>query len=112
MQNGEYSTRNFSVSHRIGKECTLSDILEDTVDARYFLSDKSFAKLIYFEDMGNIRKNREGLNNVIQIAMCKAERNNPNQYRVYSKYGISPCLNKAEGGGRTPYIYQNEKRSD
>lgn len=47
---------------------------------------------------------------VIQIAMCKAERSNPNQYRVYSKYGIAPCLNKAEGGGRTPYIITDEDK--
>ena len=46
---------------------------------------------------------------VVQIAMCKSNRKNPNQYRVYSKNGLAPCLNKAEGGGRTPYIYPNEE---
>lgn len=49
---------------------------------------------------------------VMQIAMCKAERNNPNQYRVYDKRGIAPCLNKAEGGGRTPYIVQDEEEKN
>lgn len=49
---------------------------------------------------------------VIQIAMMRSHRNNPNQYRVYSIYGIAPCLNKAEGGGRIPYIYPDEQRTD
>ena len=41
---------------------------------------------------------------VIQVAMMKSKRNNPNQYRIYSARGIAPCLNKAEGGGRVPYV--------
>ena len=48
--NGEYSTQSFSVSHRIGKECTLSDILEDTVDAKYFLSDTAVKALTSLRD--------------------------------------------------------------
>ena len=31
-------------------------------------------------------------------------RSNPNQGRVYDKSGLSPCLNKMEGGGRQPLI--------
>ena len=33
-----------------------------------------------------------------------SSRNNPNQYRVYDKDGISPTLNKMDGGGRVPMI--------
>ena len=48
---------------------------------------------------------------VKQIAMMQSHRNNPNQYRVYDVSGIAPCLNKAEGGGRTPYILLDDNRT-
>lgn len=43
---------------------------------------------------------------VIQIGnvMPTATRDNPNQGRVYDSDGLSPCLNKMEGGGREPMI--------
>lgn len=45
-------------------------------------------------------------NNLEQIGnfMFTKTRNNPNQGRIYSLGGISPCLNKMEGGGREPHI--------
>ena len=33
-----------------------------------------------------------------------SNRDNPNQYRVYDKDGLAPCLNQMEGGGRQPHI--------
>ena len=41
---------------------------------------------------------------VEQIGQQDSHRNNPNQYRVYSSGGVSPCLNCMEGGGREPHI--------
>ena len=41
---------------------------------------------------------------VNQIGMQKSHRTNPNQYRLYDTDGISPCLNKMDGGGREPHI--------
>ena len=41
MSNGRCLTARISVSHRIGKECSLSDILEEKVDQKYFLSEKA-----------------------------------------------------------------------
>jgi DNA (cytosine-5)-methyltransferase 1 len=41
---------------------------------------------------------------VNQIGMQKSHRTNPNQYRLYDTEGISPCLNKMDGGGREPHI--------
>ena len=98
--NGEYSTQSFSVSHRIGKECTLSDILEGTSDPRYFLSKEAVNNLIPVKG----REIKDPASEIIQIAMMKSHRNNPNPYRVYDKRGIAPTINKAEGGGRIPYI--------
>ena len=39
-----------------------------------------------------------------QIGMQKSHRKNPNKYRLYDTDGISPCLNKADGGGLEPHI--------
>jgi len=39
--NGKCLTLRTSECHRIGKECSLSDILEEQVDQKYFLSEKA-----------------------------------------------------------------------
>ncbi|MGC4018384.1 MAG: DNA (cytosine-5-)-methyltransferase [Muricomes sp.] len=39
-----------------------------------------------------------------QIGHQISHRKNPNQYRVYGTEGISPCLNKMDGGGLEPHI--------
>jgi len=44
--NGKCLTARISESHRIGKECSLSDILEESVDQKYFLSEKIQNRLI------------------------------------------------------------------
>ena len=44
--NGRYLTAKISESPRIGKECSLSDILEEEVDDKYFLSDEMAQKLM------------------------------------------------------------------
>lgn len=43
---------------------------------------------------------------VKQIGNCMptTTRDNPNQGRIYDPSGISPCLNKMDGGGREPLI--------
>ena len=39
--NGKFSIVRTSESRRIGKECLLSDILQENVDQKYFLSEKA-----------------------------------------------------------------------
>ena len=43
---------------------------------------------------------------VKQVGNCMptATRDNPNQGRIYDTSGITPCLNKMDGGGREPMI--------
>jgi hypothetical protein len=48
--NGRFLTANISESPRIGKECSLSDILEDRVDEKYFLSQKTVDRLMSYRD--------------------------------------------------------------
>lgn len=41
----------------------------------------------------------------------ESTRDNPQRYRVYSMFGISPALNTMQGGGLSPYwlVRKNEK---
>ena len=48
--NGKYLIVRTSESHRIGNECILSDILEEQVDPKYFLSEKAKKYLIRAEN--------------------------------------------------------------
>ena len=49
--NGKFSIQSALVCPRIGKECSLSDILEDQVDQKYFLSDKATQGIIRASQM-------------------------------------------------------------
>ena len=44
--NGRYLILKTSEFHKTGKECSLSDILEEQVDQKYFLSEKKAQKLM------------------------------------------------------------------
>lgn len=48
----------------------------------------------------------DGKNHVEQVGnyLKTATRDNPNQGRIYEPSGLSPCLNKMEGGGREPSV--------
>lgn len=46
MQNGKFSILKTSEFHKIGKECSLSDILEEEVDEKYFLSEEITKRLV------------------------------------------------------------------
>lgn len=47
---------------------------------------------------------KDSVHGIKQVGMLKAERHNPNRYRVYESSGISPTLDKMDGGGREPHI--------
>ena len=46
----------------------------------------------------------DGENSINQIGMMQSDRKNPNAYRIYDKYGISPSLGTMQGGGRESSI--------
>ena len=50
MQNGRFSILKTSECHKIGSVVSLSDILEDQVDERFFLSDKTVERLLNYKD--------------------------------------------------------------
>ena len=55
--NGRYLILKTSEFRRTGNECSLSDILEDQVDDKYFLSDSNVEKLITYNDRQIKNKN-------------------------------------------------------
>jgi len=55
--NGSVLTARISESHRIGSESLLSEILEDTPDPKYFLSEEVMQKIAYNTEVNKI-KNR------------------------------------------------------
>ena len=46
MQNGRYLTQKITVSHKTENVCSLSDILEEQVDDKYFLSEEKVVMLM------------------------------------------------------------------
>jgi len=48
--NGKCLTAKITESHRTGKECSLSDILEEQVDPKYFLSETIQKRLLSYRD--------------------------------------------------------------
>ena len=47
MQNGSFSTQKISECRKTGKGCSLSDILEDEVPEKYFLSMEQVQKIVF-----------------------------------------------------------------
>lgn len=47
---------------------------------------------------------KDSIHEIEQVGMVKSKRHNPNRYRVYESSGISPTLDKMDGGGREPHI--------
>lgn len=50
MQNGKFSIQKTSAYHRTENDVSLSDILEDEVDEKYFLSEKTVLRLMSYKD--------------------------------------------------------------
>ena len=87
LSNGKCLTQRISESPRIGKECSLSDILEDSVDAKYFLSE-SFVKKLMLYNQRQI-ENRRGF-----------------RAKPRDRVGISPAL-KVGGGLKDDLVYDS-----
>ena len=68
--NGKCLTARISESHRIGKECSLSDILEDQVDQKYFLSEESVKKL---DTIMNATKQPQSISTIVSQKLQPGE---------------------------------------
>lgn len=92
--------------------CRLSDILEDEVDEKYYLSEKAIKRLLNPKGGFHSKINPEIGSTVfasqgkIARGMDLVQLNNPTHSndRVYSDNGVSPTLNTMQGGNRQPKI--------
>lgn len=111
--NGRFLTAKILESPKIGKECSLSDILEKNPDQKYFLSERTIKKILNQTKQKNdfkcalITRNKYRGNYIKQL-------NKPthSNYRVYAEEGISPTLNTMQGGMRQPFIALTKKRTN
>ena len=109
---GEYS---YTFPKSIPLKKRLKDVLESCVDEKYYINDEVARKFANKDDISKtIRTSgRSSLDrhswDVIQIGNCMstANRDNPNQGRVYSIEGLSPTLCAMQGGNRQPMVLQN-----
>lgn len=102
FSNGRYLTARITESRKTGKGCSLSDILEDQVDERYFLSEAQTKKIMSqtFEQTKRLAQRGGG----------KSDSNDSDRGTSYSealrrderpkkKSGLANCLRSQAGGG-------------
>lgn len=100
LSNGKCLTQRISESHRIGKECSLSDILEDSVDDKYFLSEKQ-KNLIFSRPKNYQCKLATRSGQIIPMdSQMKPMFSQTN--RVYDKSGNCPTIPTPGGGSSHP----------
>jgi len=104
--NGRFLTAKTSESPRTGKESSLSDILEENPDPKYFLSEKITAFLL--NDRGKfppqLRSDTTNKDSQTLISLLKNQRQGN---RVYSKKGISPTIPTSVGGRHIPQVLED-----
>ena len=97
---GKCLTAKISVSPRIGNECSLSDILEEQVDQKYFLSEQAIKRM-------NLKGHSPTLSTQA-TGEGQTETKNKQPYeqtsRIHKKEGISPTVPTASGGHHIPMI--------
>ena len=105
--NGRYLILKTSEFHRTGKECSLSDILEDKVEDKYFLSEKQ---------TGYIKNNMHKVSSSTALishttkggATTGKEQCYEQTSRTHNPKGISPTVPTASGGRHIPMICESE----
>lgn len=110
----EIDTGKFTFPVPFDNGIRLKDVLENTVEEKYYLSDEKVASFL-----GNLIKTEDedttNTNNVLQIgniAEGNSGWNNPQAGRIYSIEGCSPTLNTCNGGGHEPKIVTTTRGSE
>jgi len=110
----EIDTGKFTFPVPFDNGIRLKDVLENTVEERYYLSDEKVASFL-----GNLIKTEDedttNTNKVLQIgniAEGKSGWDNPQAGRIYSVEGCSPTLNTCNGGGHEPKIVTTTRGSE
>ena len=87
----------------------LKDVLEQSVDEKYYLPDERLEQILNATFMKQIKSTSSPEVHQIMNVMPGTNRPNPNQGRVYDKEGIAPSLTTMEGGHRQPFIIDEIK---
>ena len=106
MRNGKCLTLKTSVCRRTGNECSLSDILEDKVEDKYFLSDKQM-NLIFSRPKNYQCKSVTASGQTIPLD-SQTKPMFQQTSRIHDPKGISPTVPTASGGNHIPMICESE----
>ena len=118
MWNGKCLTAKISEYHKTGNVCSLSDILEENVDEKFFLSEEKMRNLVLkgrrFKTDGEpmftlTGQDRHGIvvgNTIKKYGVLQPNFNQSGV--VYETDGISPTIRTMQGGGLEPKIRVRE----
>jgi DNA (cytosine-5)-methyltransferase 1 len=98
----------FKFPEDIKLKIRLKDVLEQNVDEKYYLPDERLEKILDATFMKQIKPAGSAEVRQIMNVMPGTNRPNPNQGRVYDIEGIAPSLTTMEGGGRQPFIIEED----
>ena len=101
--NGKCLTAKTSECRRIGKECSLLDILEENPDPKYFLSEHQMSRMF---ERGHLPTLSIQATGVAQTEI----RNKPRfgqTSRIHKKEGISPTIPTTSGGHHIPMVQES-----
>jgi len=102
--NGRFLTAKISESPKTGKECSLSDILEENPDRKYFLSEEAIRGIL----------KRGKLPEPLEASGMDGKGNTIRQMpyeqtsRIHKKEGISPTIPTPLGGRHIPMICESD----
>lgn len=110
MSNGKCVTQRISVSPKTGSASSLSDILEEHPDQKYFLSSRMVERIMGYRDTSqtplppDMKAHKPQERTLVRVnSMHKASQAD----RVYSKKGISPTIPTAGGGRHIPQVLED-----
>lgn len=117
--NGRCLTARTLESPKIGNGCSLSDILEENPDPKYFLSKDKAEKLgggnkdiSSALDANYWKGASRGFGGRARQHIMQLNKPKHSNDRVYGLEGLSPALNTAQGGNRQPFVAMQWRRTE
>jgi DNA (cytosine-5)-methyltransferase 1 len=128
----DIDTNGYTFPEQIPLTIRLKDILEKSVDEKYYLPDERIEKILNstfvqekkriqmtdvcdtllardYKDPKCVQVEAEPEVKQLMNIMPTKTRDNPNQGRVYDVDGLAPTLTKMDGGNREPFIVEEKK---
>ena len=93
--------KDFTFPEPVELTTRLKDVLEESVDKKYYLSEKRVKKLTRISN----KYKKENSTDIIQThKYALSKRENPSRFRVFNPKGISPTITTSQGGGIHPHV--------